>query len=126
MPAQKRALPESMDEEETSQHLHYSRHVKHQPNNRDPNFIDQQHQLEQEEDEEDDDDQQEQDEEEEEDQGEEDEDEEEAEEDDEDEDEDEGQHHNDDKEKSQGKFSASFRRFFSFRLWFFFDPIGFC
>ncbi|XP_058780033.1 putative E3 ubiquitin-protein ligase RING1a [Vicia villosa] len=105
MPAQKHALPESMDEEETSQHLHYSRHVKHQPNNRDPNFIDQQHQLEQEEDEEDDDDQQEQDEEEEE-QGEEDEDEEEAEEDDEDEDEDEGQHHEDDKEKSQDSDEA--------------------
>ncbi|XP_045800731.1 putative E3 ubiquitin-protein ligase RING1a [Trifolium pratense] len=104
MPAQKRSLPEFMDDEETSQLVHHSRHVKHQQNNRDPLFIDQQqqqHQVEEDEEEEeddDDDDQQEHDEEEDE-QGEEEEDEEEAEDDDGgDEDE---QHNNDDKEKSQ-------------------------
>jgi hypothetical protein len=62
MPAQKRSLPESMDNEEASQLVHHSRHVKHQQNNRDPHFIDQQqqqqqqNQVEQEEDEEEDDD----------------------------------------------------------------------
>jgi len=102
MPAQKRSLPESMeDEEETSQLLQQSRHVKH---HREPHFIDQHEQEEDEED--DDDDQQEQDEEEDE-QGEEEEDEEEeAEEDDEEDDDEEGQHHDDEKEKSQGNVSA--------------------
>lgn len=103
MPAQKRSLPESMEEEEeTSQLLQQSRHVKH---HREPHFIDQ---LEQEEDEEDDDDDQQEQDDEEDEQGEEEEDdEEEAEDDDDDEDEEEGQHHDDDKEKSQDSDESS-------------------